>query len=112
MGDFPGEVIGDFSNGIARTIYKLPIAIVTEPNKMDLRQNTHYATNQRSGDISLFEADQTALGDFVGGSLEASTADLAMEFNNMIIAQQSFAMNGQSFRAIDEMAQIASDLKR
>ena len=35
-----------------------------------------------------------------------------MEFNNMIIAQQSFAMNGQSFRAIDEMAQIASDLKR
>ena len=107
-----GEVVGDFSNGIARTIYKLPIAIVTEPNKMDLRQNTHYATNQRSGDISLFEADQTALGDFVGGSLEASTADLAMEFNNMIIAQQSFAMNGQSFRAIDEMAQIASDLKR
>ena len=107
-----GEIIGNFSNGILRTIYKLPIAIVTEPNKMDLRFNTHYATNERSGDISLFEADQTGLGDFVAGSLEASTVDLTTEFNNMIIAQQSFAMNGQSFRAIDEMAQIASDLKR
>lgn len=107
-----GEVIGNFSNGVARPIYKMPIAIVTEPNKLDLRFNTHYATNDRSGEISLFQADLSGLGDFVAGSLEASTTDLATEFNNMIIAQQSFAMNGQSFRAIDDMAQIASDLKR
>lgn len=110
--DETGAVIGNFSNGVSRTIYKLPIAIVQEPNKLDLRFNTHYAANARSGDITLFEADQTGLGDFVAGSLEASTTDLGTEFNNMIIAQQSFAMNGQSFRAIDEMARIASDLKR
>lgn len=110
--DETGEVIGNFSNGVARTIYKLPIAIVPEPNKLDLRFNTHYALTEGSGDISLFQADQTGLGDFIAGSLEASTTDLATEFNNMIIAQQSFAMNGQSFRAIDEMAQIAGDLKR
>lgn len=110
--DETGDVIGNFSNGVARTIYKLPIAIVPEPNKMDLRFNTHYATNSRSGDISLFEADKTGLGDFVAGSLEASTTDLATEFNNMIIAQQSFAMNGQSFRAILDMSEIATNLKR
>lgn len=107
-----GEIVGNFSNGVARTIYQIPLAIVKEPNAMDLRFNTHYATNEDSGDISLFEANKTALGDFVAGSLEASTADLGTELNNMVIAQQSFAMNGQSFRAIDEMARIASDLKR
>ncbi|PPR58106.1 MAG: Flagellar hook protein FlgE [Alphaproteobacteria bacterium MarineAlpha4_Bin2] len=107
-----GEIIGNFSNGVARTIYKIPIAIVKEPNQMGLRFNTHYAPNEKSGGISLFEADKTALGDFVAGSLEASTVSLATELNNMVIAQQSFAMNGQSFRAIDEMARIASDLKR
>lgn len=107
-----GDVLGNFSNGVARTIYKLPIAIVPEPNKMDLRFNTHYATNSRSGDISLFEADKTGLGDFVAGSIEASTTDLATEFSNMITAQQSFAMNGQSFRAILDMAEMAANLKR
>lgn len=107
-----GIVVGTFSNGTARDLYKLPIAIVDEPNKLDLRFNTHYATTAASGDISLFEADKTALGAFVAGSLEASTTDLGTEFNNMIIAQQSFAMNGQSFRAIDQMAQIAYELKR
>ena len=76
---------------------------------MDLRFNTHYAANSRSGEITLFEADQSGLGDFVAGSLEASTTDLATEFNNMIIAQQSFAMNGQSFRTIDAMAQTAHE---
>jgi len=110
--DETGAVIGNFSNGTSRNLYKLPIAIVDEPNKLDLRFNTHYAANAASGEISLFEADQSGLGDFVAGSLEASTTDLATEFNNMIIAQQSFAMNGQSFRTIDQMAQIAYELKR
>ncbi|MED5356827.1 MAG: flagellar hook-basal body complex protein [Pseudomonadota bacterium] len=110
--DETGAVIGNFSNGVSRNLYKLPIAIVDEPNKLDLRFNTHYAANSRSGEITLFEADQSGLGDFVAGSLEASTTDLATEFNNMIIAQQSFAMNGQSFRTIDAMAQIAYELKR
>ena len=110
--DETGAVIGNFSNGVSRNLYKLPIAIVDEPNKLDLRFNTHYAANSRSGEITLFEADQSGLGDFVAGSLEASTTDLATEFNNMIIAQQSFAMNGQSFRTIDAMAQTAYELKR
>jgi flagellar hook protein FlgE len=110
--DDRGDVIGNFSNGVARTIFKLPIAIVTEPNKMDLRFNTHYAANSRSGDISLFEADKTGMGSFVAGSIETSTTNLATEFTNLIVAQQSFAMNGQSFRAILDMAEIASNLKR
>jgi flagellar hook protein FlgE len=110
--DQTGAILGNFSNGVSRPIYKLPIAIVPEPNKLDLRFNNHYAVNDRSGEISLFEADQTGLGDFVAGSLEASTTDLATEFNNMIIAQQSFAMNGQSFRAILDMAEVAANLKR
>lgn len=110
--DETGDVIGNFSNGVARTIYKLPVAIVTEPNKMDLRFNTHYAPNSRSGDISLLEADKTGLGTFVAASIEASTTDLSTEFTNLIVAQQSFAMNGQSFRAILDMAEIASNLKR
>ena len=92
--DETGAVIGNFSNGVSRNLYKLPIAIVDEPNKLDLRFNTHYAANSRSGEITLFEADQSGLGDFVAGSLEASTTDLATEFNNMIIAQQSFATMG------------------
>ena len=79
---------------------------------MDLRFNTHYAPNSKSGDISLLEADKTGLGTFVAASIEASTTDLSTEFTNLIVAQQSFAMNGQSFRAILDMAEIASNLKR
>ena len=110
--DATGAVVGNFSNGNSRALYKLPVAFVQEPNKLQLRFNTHYATTFNSGGISLFEADKTGLADFVPSALEASTADLGTELNNMIIQQQSFSSNGQAFRAIDEMTRIAGDLKR
>lgn len=110
--DATGAVIGNFSNGNSRALYKLPIAFVQEPNKLQLRFNTHYATTFNSGGITLFEADKTGIADFVPSALEASTADLATELNNMIIAQQSFSSNGQAFRAVDEMTRIAGDLKK
>lgn len=110
--DATGAVIGNFSNGNSRALYKLPVAFVQEPNKLQLRFNTHYATTFTSGGITLFEADKTGIADFVPSALEASTADLGTELNNMIIAQQSFSSNGQAFRAVNEMMQLASELKK
>ena len=107
-----GEVIGNFSNGASRNIFKVPLATVQEPNELALRFNTHYAATDRSGDIELLEADLTGRGTFVPSSLEMSTTDLGQEMAKLIAAQQSFSSNGQSLRLINEMTRTAIDLKR
>ncbi len=110
--DEDGVVIGNFSNGASRGIYKMPLAMVNSPNLLSLRNATHFAESEASGKITLVEADTTDQGAFVGAAIEQSTVDLAYEFTKMIAAQRSYSSAGNALRTINEMFRIATDLKQ
>lgn len=110
--DEDGILQGLFSNGQTRALYKLPLASVPNPNELGLRSGTHFALSDAAGDLTLFEADLTNFGSFSPGALEQSTTDIATEFNKMIITQQSYSTAVQAYTAIEEMAQVATQLKQ
>lgn len=110
--DEDGILQGLFSNGQTRALYKLPLASVRNPNELDLRSGTHFALSDGAGELRLFEADLTGFGSFSPGALEQSTTDIATEFNKMIITQQSYSTAVQAYTAIEEMAQVATQLKQ
>jgi len=110
--DEDGILQGLFSNGQTRALYKLPLATVPNPNELALRSGTHFALSDGAGDLRLFEADLTNFGSFSPGALEQSTTDIATEFNKMIITQQSYSTAVQAYTAIEEMAQVATQLKQ
>src|SRR3546814_481033 len=105
-----GVVNGQFSNGISLGLYKLPLATVTSPNLLDLRNGTHYALSEHSGDLVLHEADQTDMGDFVPNTLESSTVDLPTEFSKLVLTQQAYGTSARVMTPVDEMSRVATDL--
>jgi flagellar hook protein FlgE len=107
-----GVIEGVFSNGLSRSLYKLPLATVVSPNLLDLRANTHYAISLGSGAVTLFEADLTEQGRFLGKSLETSTTSIENEFAKMIINQQAYSSNVRAYTVAEEMIRTATDLKQ
>jgi flagellar hook protein FlgE len=110
--DKDGIVIGSFTNGRSRGLYKIPLTTVASPNQLSLRQSTHYALSDDSGSFTLREADKTAIGGFVPASLEQSNVDLSHEFEKMIETQRAFSSAGNALQVADEMIRVATDLKQ
>jgi flagellar hook protein FlgE len=52
------------------------------------------------------------MGRIMAGAHELSNVDLAEEFSHMIVTQNAYNASATSFRTVDEMTEIARDLKR
>jgi flagellar hook protein FlgE len=51
-------------------------------------------------------------GSFMPNSRELSNVDIAQEFSTMIMTQNAYNSSAQVFKTVDEMIQVARDLKR
>lgn len=98
-----GVVTGIYGNGLSRTLYQVPLANVAAPNSLTAISGNVYQANNDSGPIVFSAATTNGLGEIDGGSLEASTVDLASELTNMIQAQRTYEANSK-------VLQTASDL--
>ena len=107
-----GILSGNFSNGESKNLYKLPVTVVTSPNLMDLRTHSHFALSAGSGDVELYEADNTDQGAFVPGSLEDSTTSMELEFSRLIENQHAYSSNVRAFTVAEEMSRTATNLKQ
>ena len=105
-----GRVVGNFSNGISKDLYKIPLGTVRGPDRLAPRSGTLFAITEGSGALELKEADQTGLANFVASALESSTVDLGAEFSKLIITQRAYSTAATAMRTVDEMVKTATDL--
>ena len=103
-------MVGNFSNGITKDLYKLPLGIVRGPDLLEPRVGTLFALTEGSGALQLQEADLTGQANFVASALESSTVDLGNEFTRLILTQRAYSTAATAMRTVDEMMQTATDL--
>lgn len=107
-----GEMIGHFADATTRPIYKLPLATFTNPNSLDpVNGNVFRLSGTTSAPVIRTAGGQGA-GQFVPNAREISNVDMADEFTSMILTQKAYNMGSTTFKTIDEMSQVARDLKR
>ncbi|NVK17405.1 MAG: flagellar hook-basal body complex protein [Methylocystaceae bacterium] len=107
-----GEMIGHFADATTRPIYKLPLATFTNPNSLDpINGNVFKVSGETSAPVIRVAGGQGA-GQFVPNAREISNVDMADEFTSMIMTQKAYNMGSTTFKTIDEMSQVARDLKR
>ncbi len=106
-----GEVIGAFSDGTERTIYKIPLYDFTNPNGLASENGMLFTETASSGSPDVFFADESSKASFLASAQEVSNVDIALEFTQMIQTQTAYNMNSTTFRTIDEMLVVARDLK-
>lgn len=109
--DSAGNVVGTFSDGTQRTIYKIPLYDFTNPNGLYSSNGMIFEQTPDSGQPVTFFADESGKAEFLPGAIEISNVDIAQEFSQMIQTQNAYNMSATTFRTIDEMTTVARDLK-
>lgn len=110
--DANGDVVGRLDNGSSRTLYRLAIADFNNPDGLGRLAGDVFTETQLSGRPLLAGAGEGGRGDIAGGTLEQSNVDLEDEFSRMIMTQKAYNSSATAFRTLDEMAQVASQLRR
>jgi len=110
--DRDGTVVGQFSNGMFRTIARIALARFANPAGLNKLGNNLYAPSINSGDAAILQAQTGDNGKVTSGYLEMSNVDLATEFANLIVTQRGFTANSRVITTSDEMLQDVLTLKR
>lgn len=109
-----GTLIGSYSNGQTRELYKLAVARFTAENELEAVSGNMFEQTRAAGAISLspIQGGYGGRTELVVGALEGSNVDLADQFSKMIITQRAYTSNATVLRTADEMTMAARDLKR
>ncbi len=106
-----GEILGRFSDATSRPIYKLPLATFTNPDALDPINGNVYRYDPNAGEMVVRTANGQGAGVFVPNAREISNVELADEFSKMIITQNAYNTASTVVKTVDEMTQVARDLK-
>jgi flagellar hook protein FlgE len=101
--DEEGFVIGNFTNGEAKKLWKLSVAVFQDPASMEAVSNNLLRETDGSGRPLYKEAGVGGTASVVSGSLEASTVDISGEFSQMIVSQRAFQASSSIITTADQM---------
>mgnify|MGYP001773183947 CR=1 FL=1 len=90
------------------------IELVKFVNPAGLRSigNNLYVETQASGQPIFGTPGSEGFGELMQGYLEASNVDIVEEMVNMIVAQRAYEINSKTIKTVEEMLQMANNLKR
>lgn len=108
--DNMGRVLGLFDNGRTRPLYQLALADFVNPNAMDKMDGNVFAITEQSGGAT-YKTASVGGANFVSYATELSNVDLANEFSKIIMTQNAYNSSATVFKTVDEMAQVAGDMK-
>ncbi|SCA57878.1 hypothetical protein MTBPR1_70150 [Candidatus Terasakiella magnetica] len=106
-----GEIVGRFSDATQRPIYKLPLVTFTNPDGLEPINGNVYRYDPNAGTAVVRTANGQGAGTFVPNARETSNVELSDEFTRMIITQNAYNTASTVVKTIDEMTEVARDLK-
>lgn len=107
-----GELEAIYNSGARRTLFKIPVAVVSNPNGLMAVDGQAFQITRESGGMYLWDAGEGPAGDVVGYALMESNTDIATELTNLIETQRAYSSNAKIVQTVDEMLQETTNLKR
>jgi flagellar hook protein FlgE len=107
-----GEIIGNYSNGVTRTLAQISLARFTNPGGLENLGGNLFRSTMNSGEALIGTDSEGQGGSIYSGYLEMSNVDLSEEFARMIIAQRGFQANSRVITTADTLLNEIINLKR
>ncbi|MCB1503855.1 MAG: flagellar hook protein FlgE [Hyphomicrobiaceae bacterium] len=107
-----GTVYETYENGTRRGTYRITLADVMSPDRLNPITGNVFEPTSMSGDVRLGFPDEAGMGSVVSGALENSTVDLADQLTDMIEAQRNYTANSRVFQTGAELLDVLVNLKR
>ena len=101
--DENGVVNASFSNGVVKSLYKIPIAKFANFNQLESLTGNAFKATSESGNAFYVPAGRGGMGSFAVQSIEKSNVDIAQEFTKIITLQRTYSANSNIIKTADEM---------
>jgi flagellar hook protein FlgE len=93
--DPTGTINGTFSNQQTIALAQAAMATVQNEGGLVSSGNNNYSLSVNAGLETIGLARKDGMGTILGGSLESSNVDTAVELSDMILAQRAFEENSR-----------------
>lgn len=110
--DADGFLEAIYDQGFRRTLYRIPIVDVPNPNGLTALSSQTYQVSRESGPFFLWDAGNGPVGEFIGFALQESATDIAAELTGLIQTQRAYSSNAKVIQTVDEMFQETTNIKR
>jgi len=100
-----GAITAQFSNGNQLVIGQIALASVSNPGSLIAVGQNNYEVGADTATPVIGVPNSGTLGTVEGGSLEASTVDIATEFTNLIVYQNSYQANAKVISTLNQVTQ-------
>jgi flagellar hook protein FlgE len=107
-----GAITAQFSNGNQVVIGQLALAGISNPDSLLSVGENNYEVGAGTATPVIGVPGTGTLGNVEGGSLEDSTVDIATEFTNLIVYQNSYDANSKVISTLDQMTQNLLNLQQ
>ncbi|NCC96743.1 MAG: flagellar hook protein FlgE [Synergistales bacterium] len=116
MNDFyvteDGILVGSYDNGHVDSLFKVSMAMFSNPQGLTKVGDTCFARSINSGEPNIVSATVEGAGTIAGSTIEASNVDITEEFTQMILAQRGYQSNARVITTSDSVLEEAINLKR
>jgi flagellar hook protein FlgE len=102
-----GTIEGTFSSGQTLALGQVAVANFANNQGLSNVGNNSYNATTASGQAVVGVAGTGGSGTIVGGAVEQSNVNIASEFSNLIVAQQSYGANAKSITTLQQLSQAA-----
>lgn len=110
--DEDGFVIAQFTNGLNRKIFQVPVATFDNQGGLIQEAGSSFRAGPETGAMTLRAPKDSEAGAVVSNALETSTVDLAEEFSNLIVTQRAYSASSKIITTADEMLDELIRIKR
>jgi flagellar hook protein FlgE len=105
-----GQILAQYSNGDQVVVGQLAMASIRNPDTLIAAGNNSFMLSARTATPSIGVPGTGGRGQIVGGSVEASTVDIAQEFTNLIVYQRGYEANSRVVTTADTLSQDTINL--
>ena len=107
-----GSIVAQYSDGEQVTVGQVALASIRNPDTLIAAGNNNFQLSERTATPSIGVPGTGGRGTIAGGSVEASTVDIAQEFTNLIVYQRGYEANGKVVTTADQLSQDTINLIR
>lgn len=107
-----GQIVAQYSNGQQVVVGQMAMANISNPDSLISAGDNNYVLGADTATPAIGLPSTGGRGSVLGGSVEASTVDIATEFTNLIVYQRSYEANARMVTTIDQLSQDTINLKQ
>jgi flagellar hook protein FlgE len=107
-----GTILAQYSDGQQVVVGQMAMASIRNPDSLIAAGDNNFQLSARSALPAIGLPGTGGRGTVLGGSIEASTVDIATEFTNLIVFQRAYEANARVVTTVDQLSQDTIALKQ